>query len=117
MNEYAEPTERLTPRRVTSAGLAASLVTIAVAGVVALVMMHGPVGDFPPAPSTPSTVTVMIQPPVTSTVTAAPLPPPPPPPPPVSTPSATPTLSHADQVFLTEVEDIGVSYPSSDYAI
>ena len=108
-------------------GLAASLVTIAVAGVVAVVMMRAPTSDFPSAPSAPSTVTVMIQPPVTSTMTAAPLPPPPPPPP-VSTPPATPapttapssaapTLSHADQLFLTEIEDIGISYPSSDYAI
>ena len=39
------PTERLTPRRITSMGLAASLVTIAVAGVVAVVMMRAPTSD------------------------------------------------------------------------
>jgi len=48
------PTERLTPRRITSMGLAASLVTIAVAGVVAVVMMRAPTSDFPSAPSAPS---------------------------------------------------------------
>ena len=34
------PTQRLTPRRITSLGIAASLVVIAVAGAVALSVLH-----------------------------------------------------------------------------
>ena len=52
------PTERLTPRRITSLGLAASLVTIAAAGAVALGVLRQP-DPAPASASVPSpTVTV-----------------------------------------------------------
>ena len=71
--DYDDPDEfptvpaRLTPRRITSLGLAVSLVLIAVAGVVALVVIHR---DQPEASAPPP-------PPVVETVTR-PTPPPPP---------------------------------------
>jgi len=74
------PTQRLTSRRITSLGLAASLVAIALAGAVALLMVHDadqPVAQAPSssvgqaAPSS-SPVTVTVPPPVTVTVQAAP---------------------------------------------
>ena len=68
------PTQRLTPRRITSLGIAASLVTIAVAGAVALGVLRQP----DPAPTPASAVETVARPvppsPVTVTVQAAALP-------------------------------------------
>lgn len=72
------PTQRLTPRRITSLGLAASLVTIAVAGGVAFGVLRQP----EPAPAPVSVVETTTKPappappPVTATVTVLPPPPP-----------------------------------------
>ena len=90
------PTQRLTPRRITSLGLAASLVTIAVAGGVALGVLRQP----EPAPAPVSVVETTTKPappappPVTATVTVLPPPPPvtvtvQPKPVPTTTPSCT----------------------------
>ena len=72
------PTQRLTPRRITSLGIGASLVTIAVAGAVALGVLRQP----DPAPTPASAVETTTKPappappPVTATVTVLPPPPP-----------------------------------------
>jgi hypothetical protein len=89
------PIRRMTPRRVTALGIAASLVAVAAAGVIAIASMHAPASTSTIAQTVvaPPTVTEMMPPPVTTTVMAAPLPPPPPPPPPsvaVATPTPTP---------------------------
>lgn len=90
------PTQRLTPRRVTSLGIVASLVAIATAGTIAIVSMHGSV-HAPAVVSAPATVTVMMPPPVTTTVTPAPLPPPPPPAPPSVAAAPSTTASPRDR--------------------
>ena len=72
------PTQRLTSRHITALGVAASLIAIAVAGVIAFVMLrHQP----EPAPTPP---VVVIE------TTTSTLPPPPPPPPPPVTVTAPP---------------------------
>ena len=69
------PTQRLTPRRITSLALASSLVVIAVAGAVALGVLHQP----EPAPaSAPVVIEALAQPappPPAPTVTATVTPP------------------------------------------
>ena len=52
------PTQRLTPQRITSLGLAMSLIVIAMAGAVALSVLRHPKPDWPPAPTPPTVVTV-----------------------------------------------------------
>jgi hypothetical protein len=74
------PTQRLTPRHITTLGVAASLITIVVAGVIAFVMLHH---QSEPAPIPP---VVVIE------TTTSTLPPPPPPPPPPVTVTAPPPL-------------------------
>ena len=71
------PTQRLTPRRITSLAIAASLVTIAVAGAVALTVTHDVNQPVAQAPSSsvvetvpPQHITVTAPPPVTVTVPA-----------------------------------------------
>ena len=68
------PTQRFTPRRITAAALAASLVLIAAAGAVALLVIRGvlhlpsapdPVVAAEPAPSATPTTTAFARPPVT----------------------------------------------------
>jgi len=73
-----QPTQRLTSRRITALGIAASIVTIAVAGAVALGVLRQP----DPAPTPASAVETTTKPappappPVTATVTVLPPPPP-----------------------------------------
>ena len=64
------PTRRLTPRRITSLGLAASLTVIAAAGAVMLFVAHDANRPIAQAPS----------PHVETSASPSPLPPPPPPP-------------------------------------
>ncbi len=64
------PTQRLTPRRITSLGLAASLTVIAAAGAVMLFVAHDANRPIAQAPS----------PHVETSASPSPLPPPPPPP-------------------------------------
>jgi hypothetical protein len=75
------PTQRLTPRRITSLAIAASLTVIAVAGAVALTVTHDVNQPVAQAPSSsvvetvpPQHITVTAPPPVTVTVPAAALP-------------------------------------------
>jgi hypothetical protein len=73
------PTQRLTSRRITALGVAASLIVIAVAGVVAFVVIRQ--HSQPKAPSAPVVATVAAPPP-TVTMTL---------PPPVTVTAAAPT--------------------------
>ena len=68
------PTQRLTSRRITTLSLAASLILIAVAGVVALTLVRQP--ELAPVPA--PVVETVARPTPPPTVTAAPSPPPPP---------------------------------------
>jgi hypothetical protein len=66
------PTQRLTPRRITALGIAASLVVIAVSGAVALLVIHNVNHPVAQARSSPIVETVARPaPPPTVTVTAA----------------------------------------------
>jgi hypothetical protein len=65
------PTQRLTPRRITSLGIAASLVVIAVAGGVALGVLHHTNQPVAQAPS-PSVVNTVVTPTSPEAVTAPP---------------------------------------------
>jgi len=85
------PTQRLTPRRITSLGIAASLVTIAVAGAVALGVLRQP--DPGPTPAPPAT------PAPTRAPTPEPTPTPPLEPTPTSPPTPAPCIAVAPQLI------------------
>ncbi len=84
------PTQRLTSRRITALSIAVSLVVIAVAGVVALVVVRDANQPVAQAPSSP----------LTETVTR---PVPPPPPPPVPTPSVRGNNAANEDTFVSVV--------------
>ena len=79
------PTQRLTSRRITALGVAASLVVIAVAGGVALGVLHHTNQPVAQAPS-PSVVNTVVTPTSPEAVTA---------PPPVTVTASAPVLDHA----------------------
>jgi hypothetical protein len=79
------PTQRLTPRRITSLGIAASLVVIAVAGAVALGVLHHTNQPVAQATSTSVANTVVTPTPPEAVTT----------PPPVTVTASAPVLDHA----------------------
>lgn len=91
------PTQRLTPRRITTMAVAASLAAVAVAGASAWIYLRDD-GGLAPAATVQSPTPVPSAPPTLSTIPV--------------TPAAQPELEGVDREFIAEMRSYGV--PASD---